>query len=289
MQLLRLADVAASPDDRVFRYSRGRALVMVAAALATTVLSIAVGRQQHSVLLYYIAAVLVIGVIVLQTFVTARIRSSNWLVRANDEGLFVQFRSYLNYRFPADRQTVAFIPYSAVRSARAMRERRELPDPDSRRHPNSTTIQRATTVHLEVTGDTGPLARALDDESRLAVGESRGDGPRTRYRHVPVRMPSPGRLEIEWAVVPRADSLLALLSSHGVPTDTVDATQDYAHLETLDRNEQEKRLLELVEQGNTIAAIRIARQLYGWDLTRAKNFIDGLRGSSGPPTPNTLR
>jgi len=284
MQLLRLADVAASPDDRIFRYSRGRALVIVAATLAAAVLSIAVGRQQHSPMLYYVAAVLLCGLLVLQTFVTARFRPTNWLVRANSDGLFVQFRSYLNYRFPPDRLTVTFIPYSAVRSARAIRERRELPDPDSRRHRNSTTIQHATTVHLELTGETGSLARAIDEESRLAVGEWRGDGPRTRYRHVPVRMPSPGTLEIEWAVVPRARSLLALLSTHAVPTETAAATQDYANLETLDRDQQEKRLLELVEQGNTIAAIRIARQLYGWDLTRAKNFIEGLR-SSLPATP----
>ena len=277
MQLLRFGDVPVSPDDRVFRYSRGRVIVMTASAIAVSIISIALGRQQHSPLLYYVGAVLVVGVIVLQTFVTARFRPTNWLVRANDEGLFVQFRSYLNYRFPADRQTVAFIPYGAIRAACAVRERRELPDPESTRHPNSTTIQRSTTVRLDLTGDLSPLARAIDDDARLAVGDSGGDAPRTRYRHVPIRMSSPATLELEWGVTPRAETLLALLSSHGVATDTAHATRDYAHLETLSRDEQEKRLLELVHQGETVAAVRIARQLYGWDLTRAKAFVEGLR------------
>ena len=300
MQLLRFADVPTSKHDRVFRYSRGRVLVMATSAIAVSILLIALGRQQHSPLLDYIAAVLVVGLIVMQTFVTARFRPTNWLVRANDDGLFVHFRSYLNYRFPADRPTVAFIPYGAIRSACAVRERRELPDPDSSRHPNSTTIQRSTTVHLDLTGDLDPLARAVDDEARLALGELAGTPclaeaaeqrrrARTRYRHVPVRLSSARSLELEWAVAPRAATLLALLSSHGVPTDTTETTQDYAHLETLGRDEQEQRLLELVERGDTIAAIRIARQLYGWDLTRAKAFVEGLRGPRRPSTPNTLR
>jgi hypothetical protein len=136
------------------------------------------------------------------------------------------------------------------------------------------TVQRATTIVLQLTGDTTSVTNAIGDEVRRVMGRK---GPNTRYRHTPVRMSSANTLELDWTVVPRATALIALQSNHGVPTETAEATTDYAHLETLTRDEQEKRLRDLVEKGNTIAAIQIARRLYGYDLTRAKQFVDGLR------------
>jgi len=282
LRLLHLSDVPASPPDRLFRQSRTRALAAVALVLAASIGSTVLGWQRHAPLLFYLAVVFLTSLIVLQRLVTARFRPTNWMVRATGDGLYIQLRSYLNYHFP-DRPTVVLIPYGAIRSARAIRGRRELPDPDSTRYQNSTTIQRFRSVRLELTGDVSPLTRALDEEIRRAVGKSRADGLRTRYHHVPVRMASPTTLELEWAVVPREDHLLALLASHGVPTDRTEATSDYSQLETLGRDEQERRLLELVERGDTIAAIRIARRLYGYDLTRAKQFVASLGGGREEP------
>ena len=42
------------------------------------------------------------------------------------------------------------------------------------------------------------------------------------------------------------------------------------------RKEQEARLLELAESGDRIGAVALARQLYAYDLTTAKEFIDSL-------------
>jgi len=280
VRLLRTADVPASEQDLLFLHSRARALIGVGALLAATAMSTVLGWQRHTLLLYYIAAVLLGSLVVFQGLVTARFRPTNWLVRATDDGLYIKFRSYLNYRFPTDQLTVVFIPYHAIKSARVVRERRELPDYDASPRGGSVTVQRATTVVLHLTGDATPVTKAIDDEVRRITGRDR---PSTRYRHAPVRMSSANALELDWAVVPRASALVALLSGHGVPTETADATTDYAHLERLTRDEQEKRLLELVEKGNTIAAIQIARRLYGYDLTRAKQFVDGL-GSSRSTT-----
>ena len=275
MRLLQMTDVPSSPQDRIYLHSRARALIAAGAVVAAGVTSTVLGWQRHALLLYYIAAVLLGGVIVFLRLVIARFHPTNWLVRAADDGLYIQFRSYLNHRFPTDHLTVVFIPYSGIRSARVVRERREVPDHESSPRGKSVTIQRATTVVLELSGDVTALARAIDDEVRRVMGgESRVS---TRYHHTPVRMSSATTLTLDWTVVPRVSTLLALLSNHGIPTERAERTIDYQHLETLSRDEQEKRLAELVDRGDTIAAVRIARQLYGWDLTHAKAFVEGLR------------
>src|SRR6185503_4693825 len=140
-------------------HSRARALIGVGALLAATAVSTVLGWQRHTLLLYYVAAVLLGSLVVFQGLVTARFRPTNWLVRATDDGLYIKFRSYLNYRFPTDQLTVVFIPYHAIKSARVVRERRELPDYDASRRGGSVTVQRATTIVLELTGDATPVTK----------------------------------------------------------------------------------------------------------------------------------
>ena len=65
-----------------------------------------------------------------QRLIFGRFRSSNWLLRMTDHGLYVKFRSYLNHHFAAEDLTVVFLPYSEMRSARMVKERQELPDRD---------------------------------------------------------------------------------------------------------------------------------------------------------------
>ncbi len=41
-------------------------------------------------------------------------------------------------------------------------------------------------------------------------------------------------------------------------------------------------ILQLIDGGDQMGAIRAVRHLYGYDLTQAKRFIDELGGKSGP-------
>lgn len=50
-----------------------------------------------------------------------------------DDGLYIKFRSYLNHRFPEQDLTVVFFPYSEIRSAKMITERREVPSLDGRK------------------------------------------------------------------------------------------------------------------------------------------------------------
>jgi membrane protein YdbS with pleckstrin-like domain len=95
MRLLRLREARVGSDDRVFCYSRTTAvlpiLILLALAAGTAFYAIAVHWKPG----YYIAGIVALGCLLMRRFVTARFRTSNWLVRMNEAGLFIQFRSYL--------------------------------------------------------------------------------------------------------------------------------------------------------------------------------------------------
>jgi hypothetical protein len=276
MQLMRLADVPLSSRDRVFHYSKLRAAVgaLLLGGIAIAALIFAKGKDVW--LAYYVAAVILIYLIILQRLITARFRPSNWLVRANDDGLFIKFRSYLNDRFPADDCTVVFLPYSETRSAKLIKERQELPDRDAR-NLRASTLRTRRFVQLELAGDGESLAKALANESKRVFAKPFDGGANvsTRYQHVPVKL-SDRILRIEWAVVPSAQVLLDVLTRHTLVQPAGTSIKDFAHLEGLDRKEQESRLLELAESGDMIGAVTLARQLYAYDLTTAKDFVDSL-------------
>jgi len=274
VRCLRLAEVPATARDQVFRSSPTSALVAAVAAICASAVLVLLGWRLRSVVAYYLAGVLFLGVVVLQTFVLARFRPSNWFVRSNDEGLFVQFRSYLNYRFPIEDLTVVFIPYHEILSARLVLGRRTIPDGETK----SGVLQKFRMVELDLTGDVAPLATAIADELARCGPEWRQRGGwATRYRHHPARIVSPATLQLEWDVVPRCEVLLDVLRRYSTITPAVEQSQDYVNLDGLSRQEQEKRMLELVDVGKTLAAVSVARQLYSYDLTQARAFVENLR------------
>src|SRR5437773_12562600 len=100
MRLLRLTDVETSPSDRIFRYSRMRAVLTVLIALAIAAWTAVHAFTAGWKLGYYIAVVIVLFLELMRRFVGARFRPVNWLVRMNDEGVFIQFRCFLYFYLP---------------------------------------------------------------------------------------------------------------------------------------------------------------------------------------------
>ena len=278
MQLLRLADVQTSPSDRVYSYSRTRAAVLVlvvSGTVAWLVFHAVTARWKAG---YYIAAVIFLFILLGLRFITARFRPTNWLVRANDQGIFIQFRSYLNYHFPPEDLTVVFLSYGEIRSARLIRERVETPDPQK----HGTTTQYLRYAELEIAGDVTPLAKALDAEiTEKAPMEKRWYGrSSTEYQDHPVRMPSPRYLQLRWQVVPGVKDFLETLRPYTTIADPISLTQDFANLQGLRREEQQRRLRELNERGEKIIAIYLARKLYGCSLAEAKDMVEQLSSTA---------
>ena len=193
-----------------------------------------------------------------------------------DDGLFVKFRSYLNFRFPDQELTVVFTPYSDIRSAKHVKERQELPGQDgmARGAPSARTRR---FIDLELADKPEPLAAALANETKRVFAKAVDGGAKasTRYQHLPVKL-SDNILRIEWGVVPNARVLLDALTRHTLVLPDAAASKNFTDLAGLGPKEQETRLLELAESGDIIAAVALARQLYSYDLTTAKQFVDSL-------------
>lgn len=274
MRLLRLAEVETRAD-RVFAHSRSYALAVLAIALTAASWLVFHAATTGWKPGYYLAGVIVLFFEMMRRFVTARFRSSNWLVRMNDEGVYVQFRSYLNYHLPAEDLTVVFISYQEILSARLVRERVTVPDPSDQR---STTTQTLRYVELELAGDLTELVNALEAEmTEKAPKEKRWYGSSsTLYEDHPVRIQSPPFLKIRWQVLPRAQKFLESLRPYTTIADPVTTSEDFVDLESLSRETQRRRLRELAQRGETIAAISMARKLYGCGLAEAKAMVEEL-------------
>jgi ribosomal protein L7/L12 len=233
------------------------------------------------VLSYYFSALALFFILLYRKMITARFHPANWLVRLTDEGMFIKFRSYLNNHFPDNEPTVVYIPHFEIRSARHVIEKQNVSDRDTNNRRSSVT-KANNLVELELAGDTKQLAEALQRERHYAIGGSGTLKIVTRYQHLPVRLPTAEKLQIEWAVTPNAQTLLNALTRHTLVRSTEETSKDFVNLDKLSREEQETRLLELAETGDKIGAIAMARRLYAYDLTQAKQFVDGLVSKRSP-------
>lgn len=277
MQLMRLADVPVNFRDRVFHYSKFRAVVGATILAAITFSVFVFAWIQGVWLAYYIAAVMAFCLLIFQKLITGRFRPSNWLLRMTDHGMYIKFRSYLNHHFDDQDLTIVFLPYSEIRSARLMKERHERPESDDG-HLSATTTSTRRTLELELAMDSNGLADALAKERERVFTKMHGGNQKisSRYHHFPVRLATPTLLRIEWGVVPGIQTILDALTRHTLVQSAGEATKNYANLDHLSRQEQETRLLELAESGDVIGAITIARRLYSYDLTAAKQFVEEL-------------
>ena len=275
IRLLTESEVPATVDGGIFRYSRITAAVVAAAVLFAALGLIAVGRIHANPFAYYIAALLLVFLWIYQAMVIARFRSTNWLVRVDEHGVYIKFRSYLNHHFPTSDRTVAYIPFRDMKLTKIVRELQEIPDTDGR----GTSTRRRVVIEIELDEESSELAQALAAERNAPAprigrwyGTSAG-----KYRHYPVVMPSARIIAIEWGVVPRAPAFISIMALH-TPVEATEIVRDYTALGALAKHEQESRLLELAQKGNMMDAIRLARSLYGYDMTEAKQFVTDLSG-----------
>jgi len=282
MRLLRLKEVEIGPNDRLFRHARLRALIIWLGGLVVTAALFFHAYTAKWPPGYIFGPFLLLFVLLTRRMVTARFHPSNWLVRMNDTGIYVQYRSYLNYQLPAGDLSVVFLAFGEITSARLIKERVETLDPAK---PGGTQTQYLRYVELELSVDTASLAEALNTErGEQAPMEKRwyGTSSSTLYRDYPVTLTTPTSIRIHWNVVPGAKKFLDSLRPYTVIADPISLKQDFTHLKSLSRGDQQKQLRDLAARGQQITAVYAARTLYGGSLGDAKRIVDSLSQKKVP-------
>ena len=277
MRLLRLQEIEIGPNDRVFRHPRLRALMVWLAGFGVTMTLFFKAYTEKFLFGYIFGSGLLLFLLLFVRMVTARFHPSNWLVRMNETGIYVQYRSYLNYQLPPDDPSVVFLSFGEIASARLIKERVVTPDPAK----GGSQIQYLRHIELELSGNIAPLSDALNAErGESAPMEKRWYGTSsTLYRDYPVVMTAPAFIRIHWNVVPGTHKFLEALRPYTIIADPVSVSQDFTHLKSLSREEQQKQLRQLAACGDVINATYAARQLYGGSLGEAKKMVDSLTKS----------
>jgi hypothetical protein len=278
MRLLRPQDVDVRQTDRVFRHARVRALIvwlLGCGATAALLLSALAGTWPPG---FIFGPFLLLYVLITFGVVRSRFRASNWLVRMNDTGIFVQLRSYLNSAPASNEPSVLFLPFDEIASARLIRERVDTPRMN---RPGVTESRWLRYVELEVSADTSSLAAAAQAErARKAPPQKRWYGTSaTLYRDYPVTVSAPGSVRVHWDVVPGARTFLDALRPYTTIADPVRQHHDFTRITSLGRAEQEQQIRDLVARGDTIAAIYAARRAYGGTLAQARDVVESLQRS----------
>lgn len=278
MRLLRLQEVEIGTNDRVFRHARLRALIAWLAGVVVTTAWFYHAYAAKWLPGYIFGTFPLLFLLLTLRMVTARFHPSNWLVRMNESGFYLQYRSYLNYELPAGDPSVVFLSFGEIASARLIKER--VTTPDAMKSGASQT-QFLRYVELELSGDSTTLADALQAErGEQAPMEKRWYGTSsTLYRDYPVTMNAPAFLRIHWDVVPGPLKFLDSLRPYTVIADTVSLTQDFTRLKSLSRKDQQMKLRELALRGQEITAVYAASRLYGCSLGEAKQMVDALERS----------
>ncbi len=208
----------------------------------------------------------------------AAIRSSNWTLMATEQGLYVNLRSYTDWRLPADDAVVLFIPKREIRKFRFVhRKNRIIGDKDS---PTDTELTKDAYLEIQLHGtDLTAIADCLKAE-KLKMVPTRITGVTARAKGAAVHIgEETGILRLDWStrktrLTPELkDVEAALLNLYQM---TTVQEPDEAPIDTLNPDDQKARLLDMVRRGDKIDATLLARRLYGFSLTEANRFLGDL-------------
>lgn len=288
MQFLTLGQIANHPYQKEYRYPIALPVFGFIATGAVCVGS-AIGASRvwangpvGVVLLGWVALWFVIFALILFKVLRDRMRPTNWLVRLQTSGILVKYRSYLNPRLPAEEPVVVSIPFSEIEWVRKNRMRQYIPGGTT----GDDELRFHTYAELKIRNESNlkELEKHLAAERQVQGQYLKtwyGNRRRGISRHYPVYIAGDGVVRIEWRVRPKVSAFLADMKSYVPETPGIRSSLDYRNADKLTAKQQEEILLELLATGDRIGALRAARHLYGFDTTRAVEFLEEL----SPATP----
>jgi hypothetical protein len=200
------------------------------------------------------------------------LKPTNWLLRCSSSGVLIKYRSFYNWRFPADDVQVVGLDYSEIAWARTVKEKRLTPNMDGK---GGAQVQFLTYLDL---GLTNPDSSAL--EANLQRERSLSPDGMVTTRDYPVSVSPGGIIELRWSggISPSVAKAIQYLSQRVKITTGEKRTTDLVHHRNLTPEEERGKIIELAKSGDEIGAAKLAQQVYGYSLTDATNFVDKLMG-----------
>jgi hypothetical protein len=222
-----------------------------------------------------------LGVIWLLLFGTTRkaLHPDAWLVRADEEGLFIKWRSFQNVAWGADGLQVVFVPYGLIVAAR--RHKRRWNSPESRH--GGIRMERNTFLELQLGEvDTGALRQILANERDGKPGGKKTR--KARWGHFPLAVEPGPVLRIEWRATPGLRAMLEVLHQHGV-----DIAPDASSKSELQDGASAEELAELARRGDLMTLIRVLRVSDDLSLEQARNRAKALIAEADSPAAAASR
>ncbi|MCZ6603888.1 MAG: hypothetical protein O7A03_01955 [Alphaproteobacteria bacterium] len=185
-----------------------------------------------------------------------------WRLRWTADGLFIRFRSYLNNNFSSDTPTVVRLESREVAWLKSRTDTPTTPGTDS------GWIRRGH-GWLEVSlrrVDLDPLERALAVEANLRSPKG------GRAMDFPLKLTPHGTLRVQLDRPKRAAEALAKYFPVGLS-----GTKDDKAFEEMSEAECEDHIVDLLQAGDIMGAVKTARRVYGMSLADAQSFIKDLQ------------
>ena len=282
MKFYKLDEVPVHGDDQVFKTSPIRIVLgmfmFLGVAIAVLVFDIRNGKLfvRHTPpepsLIFFAACFGLIALFLYRSLRTTR-RPTNWLLRCNGSGVIIKFRSYQNWRLPSDTVQAVGFDYSEIAWVRNARGQRISPTPG--RSAGAVTSN-MTYVDLGlVNADTSSLEARLSAERCLQP-----DGVVVSMDY-PVQVLPGGIVELRWSggmggIHPPASKAIETLSRH-VKTAGADSREvDLTHDGKLSPEEERAKIAELAKRGDKMGAVKLTRQIHGYSLGEAHEFVEKL-------------
>ncbi|MEX2091496.1 MAG: hypothetical protein WD971_02405 [Pirellulales bacterium] len=203
-------------------------------------------------------------------------RSTNWLLRISPDGLWINLRSYLNSDF-APAATVLHVPYQEIESVGEYKVKRSECTSDG----TTAWTDHYLDIRLVDPAPTELAAEIAEERSRVVPGSHLGGlvTSRSRNNHVPVSMPTDRVLRLAWRgrydfIVPSLAKTLRELAAECTVEEP--SIKDVADVKSLTSDDVDRLIIESVETGDTMGAVKLLREHRGFSLTDAKKFVDEL-------------
>jgi hypothetical protein len=274
-------EIPIGRDDKIFKaaslYTCIPVVVFLAIGIACIVIGICGGIKGHGNFNgvsaaggYWIGGAFIVMGLIFSGMLRASLKSTNWLLRCSCTGVIIKYRSYLNWRLPADDVLAVGLDYSEIAWVRKAKLRRTSP-----RMSGGESTEYLTCLDFCLTNpDVSELEKHLEAERNRKCNPL--------YLSYPVEVIGGGIIRVRWKglvdyLLPKQDKAIKWLSQYVKIEATDSSKADLRRNTKASRTEEEDKIYKLVRDGDKMGAIELTRQIYGWSLAEAVQFVEKLQ------------